>query len=111
MTITTPTLAVTGSTGALGGTVARLVAEADVSQRLLVRTVAKAPALPGATPAPFSYDDRTGPWSTPPARPASDTSSTRRSTQRRRTGLHPGARPLGDGGVHQAVGDDVDLPA
>lgn len=53
-----PTLAVTGSTGAVGGHVARLLTDAGIEQRLLVRTVAKAPALPGAVVRPFSYSDR-----------------------------------------------------
>lgn len=51
------TLAVTGSTGVLGGHVARLLADAGVPQRLLVRTPAKAPALEGAVVLPFSYSD------------------------------------------------------
>ena len=38
-----PTLAVTGSTGELGGRVARLLADSDVAQRLLARDVARAP--------------------------------------------------------------------
>lgn len=53
-----PTLAVTGSTGALGGLVARALADAGVAQRLLVRSPAGAPALPGAVVLPFSYADR-----------------------------------------------------
>lgn len=43
-----PVLALTGATGALGGAVARLLAEAGVPQRLLVRDPSRAPALPGA---------------------------------------------------------------
>ncbi|PFG35075.1 SDR family oxidoreductase [Sanguibacter antarcticus] len=54
---TFPTLAVTGATGALGGRVARNLAERDVPQRLLVRTPAKAPHLPLCTVHPFSYSD------------------------------------------------------
>jgi len=50
-------LGVTGSTGRLGGRVARLLAGADVPQRLLCRTPAKAPSLPGAEVVPASYDD------------------------------------------------------
>ncbi len=53
-----PTLAITGSTGVLGGLVAAELAAAGVPQRLLVRTVAKAPALPGAAAVPFSFSDR-----------------------------------------------------
>jgi NAD(P)H dehydrogenase (quinone) len=53
-----PQIAVTGSTGAVGGMVAERLAAEGRAQRLLVRTVAKAPELPGATVLPFSYDDR-----------------------------------------------------
>jgi NAD(P)H dehydrogenase (quinone) len=53
-----PTLAVTGSTGALGGMVARTLAEAGVAQRLVVRDLDRAPALPGAVPVVASYADR-----------------------------------------------------
>jgi NAD(P)H dehydrogenase (quinone) len=53
-----PDLAVTGSTGVLGGMVAQRIAGAGVAQRLPVRMVAKAPELPGAVALPFSYDDR-----------------------------------------------------
>ncbi|HEY4158913.1 MAG TPA: SDR family oxidoreductase [Polyangiaceae bacterium] len=52
-----PTLAVTGSTGVLGGYVARNLAAAGVPQRLLVRDVAKAPALDGAVTFSCSYSD------------------------------------------------------
>ncbi|MEQ1760102.1 MAG: SDR family oxidoreductase [Vicinamibacterales bacterium] len=49
---------VTGSTGQLGGLVARCLSDAGVEQRLLVRDVARAPALPGATPVAFGgYGD------------------------------------------------------
>lgn len=41
-------LAITGSTGALGGRVARRLAERGVEQRLIVRDAAKAPDLDGA---------------------------------------------------------------
>jgi len=51
-------LGVTGSTGRLGGRVARLLAAADVQQRLLCRTPAKAPVLPGTEVVPASYGDR-----------------------------------------------------
>lgn len=53
-----PDLAVTGSTGVLGRLVAGLVADAGTPQRLLVRTPAKAPQLPGATVRAFSFEDR-----------------------------------------------------
>ena len=52
-----PELAVTGSTGAVGGLVARQLAGAGLAQRLLVRTVGRAPQLPGATVLPCSYAD------------------------------------------------------
>ncbi len=56
--MTGPALAVTGSTGALGGLVARGLAARAVPQRLLVRTPANAPSLDGAVVAPCSYGDR-----------------------------------------------------
>ena len=49
---------VTGSTGRLGGRVARLLAGSGAEQRLLVRDPARAPSLDGAAPARMSYDDR-----------------------------------------------------
>jgi NAD(P)H dehydrogenase (quinone) len=52
-----PTLAVTGSTGALGGLVARDLASRGVSQRLLVRSPERAPVLDGAEVAACSYGD------------------------------------------------------
>lgn len=52
-----PTLAVTGSTGAVGGMVARLLADAGLAQRLLVRSPERAPDLPGATVVRASYAD------------------------------------------------------
>jgi len=55
---TLPTLAVTGVTGVLGGSVARALAADGVAERLLARTPAKAPQLPGSTVQPFSYSDR-----------------------------------------------------
>ena len=55
--MSTPTIAVTGATGFVGGHVARLLAAAAVPQRLLVRTPANAPALPGAEVAGSSYAD------------------------------------------------------
>lgn len=51
------TLAVTGSTGALGQLVARALSEQGIEQRLLVRDLARAPELPGAAPVLFAYDD------------------------------------------------------
>lgn len=53
-----PTLAVTGSTGALGGLVAGDLAARGVAQRLLVRSADRAPALDGAVVAVCSYGDR-----------------------------------------------------
>jgi uncharacterized protein YbjT (DUF2867 family) len=50
-------LAVTGSTGRLGGRVARRLAAAGVPQRLLVRDPGRAPRLPGATVVPAPYGD------------------------------------------------------
>lgn len=58
MTASLPTLAVTGSTGAVGGLVARALAAEGVPQRLLARDPGRAPQLPGAAPLPFSYSDR-----------------------------------------------------
>ncbi|MET3176218.1 UNVERIFIED_ORG: NAD(P)H dehydrogenase (quinone) [Arthrobacter sp. UYCu721] len=52
-----PDLAVTGSTGVLGGMVARQLAEAGTAQRLLVRDAGRAPELEGAVPLVFSYAD------------------------------------------------------
>ncbi len=53
-----PTLAVTGSTGGLGGRVARRLAESDQAQRLLVRDLARAPELDRAVPVVFrDYED------------------------------------------------------
>jgi uncharacterized protein YbjT (DUF2867 family) len=50
-------LAVTGSTGALGGMVARQLAGRGRSQRLLARNPVRAPVLDGATAVPFAYGD------------------------------------------------------
>ena len=50
-------LGVTGSTGTLGGRVARLLAAAGVEQRLVVRDPARAPLLPGTTVAEATYLD------------------------------------------------------
>jgi NAD(P)H dehydrogenase (quinone) len=51
-------LGVTGSTGRLGGRIARLLAEAGVEQRLLCRRPDQAPDLPGTTVAAATYADR-----------------------------------------------------
>ncbi|MDQ1654761.1 MAG: hypothetical protein QOI35_3961 [Cryptosporangiaceae bacterium] len=51
-------IAVTGSTGAVGGRVAARLAAAGVPQRLVVRDPARAPGLPGASVATASYGDR-----------------------------------------------------
>ncbi|WP_037183923.1 SDR family oxidoreductase [Rhodococcus sp. UNC23MFCrub1.1] len=56
--IRTP-VAVTGSTGALGGAVAASLAAAGASQRLLVRNAGRAPSHPGADVAQCSYSDAT----------------------------------------------------
>jgi NAD(P)H dehydrogenase (quinone) len=53
-----PDLAITGSTGAVGGRTARRLADAGIAQRLLVRNPAEAPSLPGAVPVAISdYGD------------------------------------------------------
>lgn len=51
------TVAVTGSTGVVGGLVARALADHGVPQRLLVRDPAKAPQLAGSTVHRSSYGD------------------------------------------------------
>ncbi len=51
------TIAVTGSTGALGRQVSALLAEAGVEQRLVVRDRSRAPVLPGASVAVADYSD------------------------------------------------------
>ena len=56
ITVQTP-LAVTGSTGRLGGRVARRLSELGVDHRLVVRDPAKAPALPGTHIATCAYGD------------------------------------------------------
>lgn len=53
-----PALAVTGSTGWLGGLVARDLAGRGIGQRLLVRDLGRAPDLPGAEPVQCAYRDR-----------------------------------------------------
>jgi uncharacterized protein YbjT (DUF2867 family) len=55
--MSSPSLAVTGSTGALGGLVAGLLAEQGIPQRLLVRTPERAPTLEGAVVATCEYGD------------------------------------------------------
>jgi NAD(P)H dehydrogenase (quinone) len=52
-----PDLAVTGSTGQLGGLVASILADAGHPQRLLVRDAARAPDLQGAVPVVSAYAD------------------------------------------------------
>ena len=59
VTASLPPLAITGSTGRLGGRIARLLAAAGVPQRLVVRNPARAPQLPGCSVAVASYDDGT----------------------------------------------------
>jgi uncharacterized protein YbjT (DUF2867 family) len=53
-----PAIAVTGATGQLGGRVARRLAAVEVAQTLLVRDLARAPQLPGATPIRAGFADR-----------------------------------------------------
>jgi uncharacterized protein YbjT (DUF2867 family) len=55
---TLATLAVTGSTGALGGLVARELADLGVAQRLVVRSPERAPRLDRADAVPAAYGDR-----------------------------------------------------
>lgn len=50
-------IAVTGSTGNLGGRVARLLASAGQRQRLLIRDPSRAPQLPGAEAVQADYAD------------------------------------------------------
>jgi NAD(P)H dehydrogenase (quinone) len=56
-TMTTAPIAVTGSTGRLGGRIARRLAAAALGQRLLVRDLARAPQLANTTAVAASYDD------------------------------------------------------
>ena len=51
-------VAVTGSTGAVGGSTARILSAAGHALRLPVRDLSRAPALAGATAAQCSYADR-----------------------------------------------------
>lgn len=54
-----PTLAVTGSTGELGGRVTRLFADSGIAQRLLARDVSRVPDVTGGVPVSFTgYADR-----------------------------------------------------
>jgi NAD(P)H dehydrogenase (quinone) len=55
--MTTPTLAVTGSTGRLGGRVARRLSAAGLPQRLVVRDAARAPNLDHTTVSVAEYGD------------------------------------------------------
>jgi NAD(P)H dehydrogenase (quinone) len=57
---TTDVIAVTGSTGGLGGRVARRLADRGARQRLVVRDPGRAPALASAEVATGSYDDPEG---------------------------------------------------
>lgn len=57
MNLIPPPLAVTGSTGELGGRVAALLSAAGVKQRLLARTPRKAPPLDGATVLQAAYEN------------------------------------------------------
>ncbi|MEU5839217.1 SDR family oxidoreductase [Streptomyces diacarni] len=54
----TPSIAVTGSTGALGSLVAHQLAHRGIAPRLLARTPSKAPGLPLAEVRQFDYDDQ-----------------------------------------------------
>ncbi|GAA3325027.1 SDR family oxidoreductase [Paeniglutamicibacter sulfureus] len=60
MNLIPPPLAVTGSTGELGGRVAALLSAAGVKQRLLARTPRKAPPLDGATVLQAAYENTSG---------------------------------------------------
>ena len=51
-------IAITGSTGYIGGLLARSLADAGVPQRLIVRDTARAPQLDGAEVAQASFGDR-----------------------------------------------------
>lgn len=51
-------IAVTGSTGKVGGLVAQDLADRGIAQRLLVRTPSKAPDLPNASVHEFTYSDQ-----------------------------------------------------
>ena len=53
-----PPLGVTGATGNLGGRIARLLAEAGVEQRLVLRDPSRAPELPRTEVVRATYADR-----------------------------------------------------
>src|SRR5918998_6014454 len=55
---TMATVAVTGSTGRLGGRVARRLEQTGTAQRLLVREATRAPRIPGAEVRQAEYGDR-----------------------------------------------------
>jgi uncharacterized protein YbjT (DUF2867 family) len=57
VTTPVPPIAVTGSTGRLGGRVARRLAASGIALRLLVRDPARAPDLPSAVAVRAPYDD------------------------------------------------------
>ena len=137
--MTTPTLAVTGSTGRLGGRVARRLASAGVRQRLVVRNPAGAPRLTGTEIAAAEYGDSDASRQalagvqtlfmvsgaeTPERRPATPHVRRRGGRGRRRARrlhlvlrrgrrrhLHPRPRPLGHRGAHPGQRTAVDLPA
>lgn len=52
-----PSLAVTGASGNVGGTTARLLSERGLPLRLLANTPSRAPELPGAIAVKCSYED------------------------------------------------------
>lgn len=57
MTQASPVVAVTGSTGSVGGLVARRLARRGTPQRLIVRDASRAPRLPGADVVEATYAD------------------------------------------------------
>jgi len=52
-----PPLGITGASGNVGGTVARVLAEAGIPMRLLANTPSRAPQLPGAAAVQCSYEN------------------------------------------------------
>ena len=52
-----PSLAITGASGNVGGTTARLLSERGLPLRLLANTPSRAPELPGAVAVKCSYED------------------------------------------------------
>ena len=56
--VSVPAIAVTGSTGRLGGRVARRLAARGVPQKLLTRNPARAPRLPGSVAVRGDYSDQ-----------------------------------------------------